>query len=502
MRREWELEDLIECWTLDEAEAELLANKSGATRLGFALMLKFFELEGRFPRREDVPKAAVDYVAGQVKVDAALFAEYRWSGSTIEYHRAQIRRFHGFREPTVADEDKLTFWLADKICPVETSRERLRAALLTRCREDRTEPPTPKQIERLAGAAEALFEREFTTTTMRRCPISAAAALEDLITVPDPDPDPDGEGGAGAAGARSFLQELKEDPGPLQLETLLAEIVKLERVKAIGLPEELFEGVSEKVVEVWRARAMRMYPSDFAAAPEPIRLTLLAALCWVRKAEMIDGLVELLIQLVHKISVRAERKVENELSSEFRRVARRLRLGSLPDRQAGGGVERLPALHDGLPHPLVELRRHAVLPLEVAPFGVGFGVRLDSSGAGQGEDRILFPIAETLLVKAFDGVVADAFAVKAGGLGLADQTNGRLCGLAPVHLVVPAARTRGLTGHEPGSQAADPPPGSLTFGPIMQSGSRISLGTGRRTTFTTSYTGSYTGWIDSLGSGM
>ncbi|MCA2222345.1 DUF4158 domain-containing protein [Nonomuraea sp. NEAU-L178] len=251
----------------------------------------------------------VDYVAGQVKVDAALFAEYRWSGSTIEYHRAQIRRFHGFREPTVADEDKLTFWLADKICPVETSRERLRAALLARCREERTEPPTPKQIERLAGAAEALFEREFTATMRRRLPVSAVVALEDLIAVPDPDPE--GEGEAGGAGARSFLQELKEDPGPLQLETLLAEIVKLERVKAIGLPEGLFEGVSEKVVEVWRARAMRMYPSDFAAAPEPIRLTLLAALCWVRKAEMIDGLVELLIQLVHKISVRAEKVVSS-----------------------------------------------------------------------------------------------------------------------------------------------------------------------------------------------
>ncbi|GAA2884019.1 hypothetical protein [Nonomuraea rubra] len=37
MRREWELEDLIECGTLDEAEIDLLANKSGATRLGFAL---------------------------------------------------------------------------------------------------------------------------------------------------------------------------------------------------------------------------------------------------------------------------------------------------------------------------------------------------------------------------------------------------------------------------------------------------------------------------------
>ncbi len=74
MRREWELEDLIECWTLDEAEPRLLANKTGPTRLGFALMLKFFEQEARFPRREDVPKAAVEFVSGQVKVDAALRA--------------------------------------------------------------------------------------------------------------------------------------------------------------------------------------------------------------------------------------------------------------------------------------------------------------------------------------------------------------------------------------------------------------------------------------------
>ena len=35
---------------------ELVANKSGATRLGFALLLKFFELEARFPRGpEEVP---------------------------------------------------------------------------------------------------------------------------------------------------------------------------------------------------------------------------------------------------------------------------------------------------------------------------------------------------------------------------------------------------------------------------------------------------------------
>ena len=34
-----------------------------------------------------------------------------------------------------------------------------------------------------------------------------------------------------------------------------------------------------------------MYPSDFADCGEPVRYTLLAALCWTRQAELVDGLV-------------------------------------------------------------------------------------------------------------------------------------------------------------------------------------------------------------------
>lgn len=49
MRQEWEPEDLIEVWTLLEEDQERLRNKSGANRLGFALLLKFFEVEARFP---------------------------------------------------------------------------------------------------------------------------------------------------------------------------------------------------------------------------------------------------------------------------------------------------------------------------------------------------------------------------------------------------------------------------------------------------------------------
>jgi hypothetical protein len=115
-----------------------LANKTGATRLGFALLLKFFDINGRFPTdRARLPPAAVEYVAGLVKVPAAELASYAWSGRTIEYHRAQIRAERGFREASGDDEQRMTEWLAGELCPVELAPDRLREDLLARLREER-----------------------------------------------------------------------------------------------------------------------------------------------------------------------------------------------------------------------------------------------------------------------------------------------------------------------------------------------------------------------------
>ena len=101
MRREWTLEALIESWTLGEADQELIGAKHGATKLGFCLLLKYFEIEGRFPRRAtDIPSAAVEFVAAQVKVAPDEFAGYDWAGRSIKNHRGQIRDALGFREAT------------------------------------------------------------------------------------------------------------------------------------------------------------------------------------------------------------------------------------------------------------------------------------------------------------------------------------------------------------------------------------------------------------------
>jgi hypothetical protein len=55
MKREWTDLEFAD-WTLPPSEAALLANKTGPTRLGFAVLLKFFQYAARFPlSMQEVP---------------------------------------------------------------------------------------------------------------------------------------------------------------------------------------------------------------------------------------------------------------------------------------------------------------------------------------------------------------------------------------------------------------------------------------------------------------
>src|SRR5216683_1789266 len=86
-----DLDELADHWTLLKDEQELVAGKRGPTRLGFAVLLKFYARAGRFPRgRAELDDDAVAFVARQVGVPASDLGFYEWSGRTFKYHRAQV----------------------------------------------------------------------------------------------------------------------------------------------------------------------------------------------------------------------------------------------------------------------------------------------------------------------------------------------------------------------------------------------------------------------------
>ena len=96
MKRHWEEQELGEHWSLSHDEFELLQGRTERSRIGFAAILKFFQIEGRFPsERREVPSRVLDYLAGQLDVSRQVFTGYKLGSRTAKRDREQIRSLLG-----------------------------------------------------------------------------------------------------------------------------------------------------------------------------------------------------------------------------------------------------------------------------------------------------------------------------------------------------------------------------------------------------------------------
>jgi hypothetical protein len=158
------------------------------------------------------------------------------------------------------------------------------------------EPPTPDRVTEIVRSALHQAEQALLTLIAERVGPAAVSRLEALIAVSD-DEDED------------VLGLIKAAPGNVSLDTMLAEISKLEAIRAIGLPADLFADVAPQILAGWRARALVESPSHLRQHPQPTKLALLGALLALRKPEVTDSLAQLLISTVHRINAHAEQKV-------------------------------------------------------------------------------------------------------------------------------------------------------------------------------------------------
>lgn len=165
-----------------------------------------------------------------------------------------------------------------------------------------------------------LFEQRVCDQVLQRLSLPTRTTLEALLLPQDddaaaPGPLPHPVGGS------ILLHDLRADPGRATLDHLLREITRLEYVRALELPPELCAGVSPHVLATYRQRVAVEAPYELRRHPVPLRLPLLAAFCHLRSRELTDALVDLLIELVHRIGAKAERKVEKALLEELQRVS-------------------------------------------------------------------------------------------------------------------------------------------------------------------------------------
>jgi TnpA family transposase len=285
-------------------------------------VLRFFARESRFPALEEINDDAIEYVASQVDVPGAEYRGYDHRGRTAEYHRAQIREVFGFWPATALNADELAAWLLEEVAPHEYDVERLKEAAYARLRSLKIEPPTPGRMDRLVRSSLRSYDERFCETTLGRLSESSMAEMDALLSEPNiPENATNELAGGGASGTQPTLARLRNDPGRASAESARTEIAKLSRLREVRLHDDLFQDVSPKVVRAYRRRAASESPSSLRAHQPNVKYTLLAALCFMRLREVTDGLVEVLIQIVHKIGARSEKKIEKILLEDFKKVS-------------------------------------------------------------------------------------------------------------------------------------------------------------------------------------
>lgn len=320
MKTDWIQEELIEVFTLSPDELKLLENRPPSGQIGFSVLLKFLQYEGRFPYSlSEVPKTVVEYIAKQLSLPPEAFDSYKWNGRTNKRHKVQIREFLGFREWSRRYSDELIEWLIVNILPQQFKPEQLEEAILNHLRSIKIEQPRAITLERIISSALYSWENAFFISISERLSQKTKTALDSFLGNNIPAIIVCDNNSSDEEDKISF-SKLKGDPGNISIKSITSEALKLESIREIELPVNLFKGIPHKLLKKYRDRVITEPAREIRRHPPHIRYSLLAVFVYLMKREITDSLVELLIQVVHRIGAKAERRVETELLNEIKKV--------------------------------------------------------------------------------------------------------------------------------------------------------------------------------------
>ncbi len=303
--------------TLDLKELGWVQTKKINNQLAFAVMLKFFQWEGRYPDKDEViPPVIIVCLANQLGVDPSKIEHFNWEGRSAERFRQAIRRFLGYRKPTVADSKKLMLWLNSDVLPQAPTLPQCLEKAYQFFHDHQLEPFSKKELDRYIHSATYHFEEQFFSTIDSQLSAETKKIMDALIkdTI---DRDEDDEE---ADIDQIKLHHLKRDMAGAKLKHVHFEIKKLNSIRRIFLPVSLLHTLSRKYLQRYYLRILSESPSHIEEYKVASRYGSMAAFCYIRSQLLTDNLSDVLMQFIHKIQKSSETHVIKKVISEIKRV--------------------------------------------------------------------------------------------------------------------------------------------------------------------------------------
>ena len=300
-----------EDWSLSFDNLLFLADLSEELRLETALQLCALRCTGRFLEDwSEVPEEALSYVASQVEQPEKLPCR-GFDDRTARRCREKIINHLKLSRPSskcMAAFDKYVLTAAGASGPAIF--DEIDQSCCWFRDHGLVSPPANILVRRLNSTRQQ-FLRDYLKTVAMALSFETRLALEASLSAP--------------RGEHGFLR-LKEDVGAATLDSVLDATSRLEFVQSLDLPFDLMVSVHPSWVKTLVRRVEGETASEMRRHGETKRLGLLAIYIMSRRAQLLDGLVDLLIELVHRIGAKSRRKVINRIAADIGKVHGKERL--------------------------------------------------------------------------------------------------------------------------------------------------------------------------------
>lgn len=311
---------------LDTHELALVKKKNKRNQLTFAIMLKYFQLENRYPQQaSDIDLSLKEALLLQLNISAENFEECNWNGRTTERFRADIRDYLGYREATTEDSKKLIDWLMKEHLKHAPLLEKTQELAYEYFQENRIEPFSDKQLIRYVKSAHNQFEEHLFDTIYNALSEQTRQRIEDII----PDNESDTESNEMPADnaeekitpqTEVKLRHLKEDIRSAKLKHVEFELKKLAVMEQFELPHTLLEQYPNDLVKKYYLRILVEYTGLIRRRPKKDYCAMMALFLHYRSQHMLDSTADMFTQLTHKMRTRSEAFIGKRVTSDVKHV--------------------------------------------------------------------------------------------------------------------------------------------------------------------------------------
>ena len=301
------------------SDDELILAKTKNTdknRLGFAVLLKYFQLESRYPKHiKFIDPLMLNTIANQLNILPSMINQFDWEGRSTKRFRQEVRELLGYRKVASNDMHDFKVWLFKNVFPNAIKRSQRIEHAYTYFRDNKIEPFTSRELERHISSSHREFEQQLFESIYGKLDDKTTLLMDELLSedteIDDNDINDDSE---------IKFKHLKIDIPGAKLKNVSRAIQKIDCLKQLDLTVDALFSLSEKLIKKYYQRVMAERPSGMREHKSHVRYATFSIFCYFRSQLFTDSLADLFMKLTHQLQTKSESFVDKKILSEVKCV--------------------------------------------------------------------------------------------------------------------------------------------------------------------------------------